>query len=189
VGSARASAHAHTHEGLALEVEAPKAKRTRVKPVPPPDTVPPEGTAAHRVYLAVVRDSALGPVTTGPGDLAMRLVAIADGTTVDPAAEVVAAGAWLARHPGRWRDGASGLVSWIKRAADDARRMPVAATGMARPSAQAPAKVDYQGRRVVGAAGLPDGSVWDRTDAEVEEIERRLYEETHARTQPRGRQA
>jgi hypothetical protein len=131
VGSARASAHAHTHEGLALEVEAPKAKRARVKAAPPPDTIPPEGTAAHRVYLAVVRDSALGPVTTGPGDLAMRLVAIADGTTVDPAAEVVAAGAWLARHPGRWRDGASGLVSWIKRAADDARRMPVAAPPVA----------------------------------------------------------
>lgn len=130
VSSARASAHAHTHEGLALEVEAPKAKRSRVKAAPPVDTVPPEGTAAHRVYSAITRDAALRPIVKGPGDLAERLAALCDGTTVDPVGAVIAAGAWQARER-QWTDGASGLLRWVKRDVDKARAMPVAAPPVA----------------------------------------------------------
>ena len=131
-------------------------------------------------------DVALAPITAGPGDLAMRLAALCDGTSVDAAGAVISAGAWLLRNPGAWKDGASGLLRWVKRDADRARSVPMPVVGAAR-EATSPARIDWQGRRVVGAAGLPPGSVWEKTREEFEAEEDALFAESYARTQPRVR--
>ncbi len=144
------------------------------------DPVPPEGTAARRVYEAITTDAALAPIVRGPGDLSMRLVAICDGTSADPVAEVIAAGAWHARNL-KWSDGASGLLRWVKTAADRARAMP-AVVGTPRAASES-ARIDYQGKRVVGAAGLPSGDVWASDRDEESEAFARIRE----RTQPKGR--
>jgi hypothetical protein len=162
------------------KAEAPAKGRQR-RPAPPVvDSVPPEGTAARRVYETITTDAALAPIVRGPGDLSMRLVAICDGTSADPVAEVIAAGAWHARNL-KWSDGASGLLRWVKTAADRARAMP-AVVGTPR-AASEPARIDYQGKRVVGAAGLPSGDVWASDRDEESEAFARIRE----RTQPKGR--
>lgn len=159
----------------------PKRERRPRQPKPGSvDTIPEEGTHARRVYEAITTDGALGPITRGPGDLARRLVALCDGTHVDPAAEVISAGAWQVRN-GEWTDGAAALVRWVKRSTDKARAMPAAAPGVTR-VASAQTKIDYQGKRVVGAAGLPSGDVW--TNDRDEEAE--AFARIRARTQPKG---
>lgn len=164
----------------APKAEVPAKGRQR-RPAPPVvDSVPPEGTAARRVYEAITTDAALAPIVRGPGDLSMRLVAICDGTSADPVAEVIAAGAWHARNL-KWSDGASGLLRWVKTAADRARAMP-AVVGTPRAASES-ARIDYQGKRVVGAAGLPSGDVWASDRDEESEAFARIRE----RTQPKGR--
>lgn len=159
-----------------------RSRETRAhRLAPAADPVPPEGTVARRVYEAITTDVALAPIVRGPGDLAMRLAALCDGTTVDPAAEVISAGAWLTRNPGRWSDGAAGLLRWVKSSADKARAMPAPVVGAPR-GPSPPERVDYQGRRAVGAAGLPSGEVW--TNDRDEEAE--AFERIRARTQPKG---
>jgi len=175
-----------TQQGTQSEVRTGRAPR-RPRPTPAVDTIPLDGTVARRVYDAITTDGALAPITRGPGDLAQRLAAICDGTSVDPVAEVISAGAWLTRNPGRWRDGASGLLRWVKASADRARAVPAPVVGIARPAAQT-ARIDYKGNRVVGPAGLPPGSVWDRTRAEHEAEEDAIYREAYEATQPRRRQ-
>lgn len=166
---------------LSLEGEPSKPRRQRRRAAEPAvDPVPPEGTVARRVYEAITTDVALAPITRGPGDLAMRLAALCDGTNVDPAAEVISAGAWQLRN-GRWTDGARGLLGWVKSSADRARSMPAAVVGAPR-AQQQPERIDYQGRRAVGAAGLPSGDVW--TNERDEEAE--AFERIRARTQPKG---
>lgn len=162
--------------------EKPRRER-RPKPAPAVDIVPPEGTVARRVYEAITTDVALAPITRGPGNLSMRLAALCDGTTVDPAAEVILAGAWQARNC-EWTDGAAALLRWVKRSADKARSLPAPVVGTPRTTAQ-PAKIDYQGRRVVGAAGLPPGSVWEKTKEQHEAEEDALYARAYAATQPK----
>ncbi len=164
----------------APKAEAPAKGRQRRPAQPVVDSVPPEGTAARRVYEAITTDAALAPIVRGPGDLSMRLVAICDGTSADPVAEVIAAGAWHARNL-KWSDGASGLLRWVKTSADRARAMP-AVVGTPRASSE-PARIDYQGKRVVGAAGLPSGDVWASDRDEESEAFARIRE----RTQPKGR--
>lgn len=172
---------AATAQPALVIVESKPRRERRPRPAPAADPVPPEGTVARRVYEAITTDVALAPVVRGPGDLAQRLAAICDGTHVDPAAEVISAGAWLTRNPGRWSDGAAGLLRWVKSSADKARSLPAPVIGVPRPSAQ-PERIDYQGRRAVGAAGLPSGDVW--TNDRDEEAE--AFERIRARTQPKG---
>lgn len=158
----------------------------RAARTPAVDPVPPDGTVARRVYEAITTDVALGPRVTGPGDLSMRLAAICDGTSVDPAREVIALGAWLLRQPeGRWKDAAAGLLRNISNKVNEARALPVAAPGIARAEAPGAAKIDYQGRRVVGPAGLPPGSAWDKTKEEHEAEEDALYRRAYEATQPK----
>ena len=170
-----------TPEGQAPETQG---RRRRSKPAAAPavDPVPPEGTVARRVYEAITTDVALGPIVAGPGDLAMRLAAICDGTAIDPGLEVISAGAWLLRNPGRWKDGAGGLLRWVKSSADRARSAPVPAPGTPREASAGPARIDYQGRRVVGAAGLPSADAWAPTDRDEEQ---EMLDRIAARTQPR----
>lgn len=165
----------------------PKRRTQRRTPrAPAVDPVPPVGTVARRVYEAITTDVALGPRVTGPGDLSMRLAAICDGTTVDPAREVIQLGAWLLRKPeGHWKDAAAGLLRNISSKVNDARALPVAAPGVARAEAPGAAKIDYQGRRVVGPAGLPPGSAWDKTKEEHEAEEDALYLRAYEATQPK----
>jgi len=166
---------------LSLAGEPSKPRRQRRRAAEPAvDPVPPEGTVARRVYEAITTDAALAPITRGPGDLSLRLAAICEGTSVDPAAEVISAGAWQLRN-GRWTDGARGLLGWIKSSADRARSVPAAVVGAPR-AQQQPERIDYQGRRAVGAAGLPSGDVW--TNERDEEAE--AFERIRARTQPKG---
>lgn len=162
------------------KAEAPAKGRQRRPAQLVVDPVPPEGTAARRVYEAITTDAALAPIVRGPGDLSMRLVAICDGTSADPVAEVIAAGAWHARNL-KWSDGTLGLLRWVKTSADRARAMP-AVVGTPR-AASEPARIDYQGKRVVGAAGLPSGDVWASDRDEESEAFARIRE----RTQPKGR--
>lgn len=168
---------------LSLAGEPSKPRRQRRRAAEPAvDPVPPEGTVARRVYEAITTDVALGPIVAGPGDLAMRLAAICDGTAIDPGLEVISAGAWLLRNPGRWKDGAGGLLRWVKSSADRARSAPVPAPGTPREASAGPARIDYQGRRVVGAAGLPSADAWAPTDRDEEQ---EMLDRIAARTQPR----
>lgn len=167
---------------LAGEARAPRRER-RPKPEPAADPLPAEGTVARRVYDTITTDAALAPITRGPGDLAQRLAALCDGVPVDPVACVIEAGAWL-RRGGAWRDGAGGLLRWVKRDVDRARALPAPVVGAIRAPASAE-RIDYQGRRVVGAAGLPPGSVWEKTKEQHEAEEDALYARAYADTQPK----
>lgn len=179
---------APAREGLTLSADTPAVERKRAarraKPAPAPDPTPDPSSPAGRVYSAIVGDAALAPITRGPGDLAVRLVALCEGTGVDPLREVLALGAWLAGG-GTWTDGRAGLLRAIKRKVDDAARLPKPATGTGSSTARAPERIDYQGRRVVGSAGLPPGSAWEKTRAEFEAEEDRIYADFVERTQPR----
>lgn len=167
---------------VAAQPSKPRRER-RPRPAPAVDPLPPEGTVARRVYEAITTDVALGPRVTGPGDLSMRLAAICDGTNVDPAREVIALGAWLLRQPeGRWKDAAAGLLRNISNKVNASRGVPVPASGVPRADAPGPVKIDYQGKHVVGAAGLPSGDVW--TNDRDEEAE--AFARIRARTQPKG---
>lgn len=174
------------HAPLALDgaSSAPRRERRRkTVHAPAVDPVPPEGTVARRVYEAIVTDVELAPITRGPGDLAQRLAALCEGTTVDPAAEVILAGAWAARNR-KWTDGASALLRWVKSSLDRARSLPAPVVGTPRASVE-PVKVDYQGRRVVGPAGLPPGSAWEKSKEQHEAEEDELYRRAYAETQPK----
>lgn len=161
---------------------APRRERRRkTAPAPAVDPVPPEGTVARRVYEAIVTDVELAPITRGPGDLAQRLAALCEGTTVDPAAEVILAGAWAARNR-KWTDGAAGLLRWVKSSTDRARALPAPVVGTPRASSE-PVRVDYQGRRVVGPAGLPSADAWAETDRDEEQ---EMLDRIAAQTQPRA---
>lgn len=179
---------APAREGLTLSADTPAVERRRParrsKPAPAPDPTPDPSSPAGRVYSAILGDAGLAAITRGPGDLSLRLVALCEGTGVDPAREVLALGAWLAGG-GSWTDGRAGLLRAIKRKIDDAARLPRPATGTGSSAARAPERIDYQGRRVVGAAGLPPGSAWEKTRAEFEAEEDRIYADFVERTQPR----
>jgi hypothetical protein len=121
---------------LSLDSSAtPKRRAQRRTPrAPAVDPVPPVGTVARRVYEAITTDVALGPRVTGPGDLSIRLAAICDGTSVDPAREVIQLGAWLLRKPeGHWKDAAAGLLRNISSKVNDARALPVASPAVTGP--------------------------------------------------------
>ena len=184
----RASAPAHARESdpSAKAPSAPaKPAKARAAATPPPDPVPATGTAARRLYDAITTDRVLGPITGGPGDLAERLCAEGAYPGVDVLAEVRKAGAWIAGQPaGHWRDGRRALLSWMGRAQERASSIPKPAPGTPAPYAYSPPeRIDYQGRRAVGAAGLPPGEVWEQTDRDEEE---EAFAAIRARTQPRG---
>jgi len=124
-----------TGDAAQLAPAAPKRRaQRRAARTPAVDPVPPVGTVARRVYEAIITDVALGPRVTGPGDLSMRLAAICDGTSVDPAREVIALGAWLLRKPeGQWKDAAAGLLRNISSKVSAERALPVAAPAVTGP--------------------------------------------------------
>ncbi len=108
-----------------------RKRRTRRAPLAPvEDVAPPEGTAAHRAYEILRTDTALAPIVDRPGDLAMRLAALVDGTSVDLRAELIAAGAWQ-RRTQRWTEGAPGLLKWLRKSVDEARARVVASPSLA----------------------------------------------------------
>lgn len=129
---------------LAGEKSKPRReRRARTTPAPAVDPVPLEGTVARRVYEAITTDLSLAPIVRGPGDLAMRLAAICDGTPIDPAAEVISIGAWHLRAAKKWRDGAAGLLRNIQRKVAESKALPVAApavTGLTRDVSRGPLK-------------------------------------------------
>jgi hypothetical protein len=165
----------------AIVVASGRGKRG--KPAPVVDVAPTDGPAL-RVYRAIVADAALAPIVRAPGALAARLVALCEGSTVDPVAEVIAAGDWQARNA-RWRDGSGALVKWVKEEVEKARLSPAATP--ARTASGDRVRIDYQGRRVFGAAALPPGSVWDKTKEEHEAEEDEIYRRAFEATQPKGR--
>lgn len=189
---ASASAHAPASAREGLFEDAPKApagaRKARVAATPPPDPVPAAGTPARRLYDAITQDRVLGPITRGPGDLAERLAQEDAYPGIDVLAEIKRAGAWAAgQRAGYWSDGRKALLSWLARTAERAGSMPKAAprTGSPIDAAFRPAeRIDWQGRRVVGAAPLPPGSAFAKTKEEHEAEEDRLYAEYFAATQP-----
>lgn len=111
-----------------------KGRAPEAREVPPP-----LGTVARRVYDALVADPVLRPITAGPADLAGRLVADGAYPRVDVLAEVLRAGEYAARHPGRYRDGRRFLVNWLRTAAETIARAPtVAPPAPVAPKAHAP---------------------------------------------------
>lgn len=187
---ARERAPASAREGLFEEPPKAPAKpaKARAAATPPPDPVPATGTPARRLYDAITQDRVLGPITRGPGDLAERLAQPDVYPGIDVLAEIKRAGAWAAgQRAGYWSDVRKALLSWLQRTAERAGSMPKAAprTGSPIDAAFRPAeRIDWQGRRVVGAAPLPPGSAFAKTKEEHEAEEDRLYAEYFAATQP-----
>lgn len=109
--------------------EPPKAPKPPKPPkapkAPPPADAPPlVGTLAHRVYLALVGDRVLCPITVGPGDFASR---IADPETypgVDVLAEVRKAAEYASGSGKTYTDGRAYLRNWLNRRAQEVARQP-----------------------------------------------------------------
>lgn len=189
---ASASAHAPASAREGLFEDAPKAparaSKARAAATPLPDPVPATGTLARRVYDAIVTDRVLGPITRGPGDLAERISQSDAYPGVDVLSEVKRAGAWIAgKPPGYWSDGRKALLGWLARTHERVASTPKPVIGTSSPinaAFRAPEKIDWQGRRVVGAAPLPPGSAFAKTKEEHEAEEDRLYAEYFAATQP-----
>lgn len=146
--------------------EKPSPKRAaKSKPEAPVDPVPAPGTAARRVYDAIVGDRVLAPITAGPGDLAERLCAEGAYPGVDVLAAVRRAGAHAAgQRPGYYSDGRKFLLRWLSVDAERARTAP-------KPVAPAPA-------RVVGTIDdlIADGQRRRAEKAAREEAERKARE-------------
>lgn len=189
---ASADAHAPASAREGLFEDAPKAPakpaKARVAATPLPDPVPAAGTLARRVYDAIVTDRVLGPITRGPGDLAERISQPDTYPGLDVLGEVKRAGAWVAgKPPGYWSDGRKALLGWLARTQERVASTPKPVIGTSSPinaAFRAPEKIDWQGRRVVGAAPLPPGSAFAKTKEEHEAEEDRLYAEYFAATQP-----
>lgn len=125
--------------------EPSKSKRSKAsKPAPPPDPVPLDGVAA-RVYRALLADSALAPITVGPGDFAQRIAADGAYPGVDVLAEVLRAGEHASRKPGVYTDGRRYLANWLRTAATDAAKRPRPIVGAV--AANAPAQRPADPRR------------------------------------------
>lgn len=102
------------------------------------DAIPSEGSIARKVRDAIVADPDLRAIVRGPGDFAVRVCADGAYPEVDVLAEVLRAGEWASRNPGRWSDGRAALSSWLRRAAEHAALMPkVSGTNAAKPHSRA----------------------------------------------------
>lgn len=113
-------------EALALAPTAePKAeRRTKRAAQPIADVVPAEGTLARKVFDVVTNDRAFAGLVR-PGDFAERVCADGAYPGVDVLAQVRAAGAWAAGKPrAPWRDVRAGLLTWLRRATEDAQQSP-----------------------------------------------------------------
>ena len=189
VGDASVREGAPAREGSATG-SRPRRSGKRAPATPAIDPVPEPGILARRVFDAIVGDINLRPITAGPGELATRLVALCEGTDVDPAREVIALGGWLAANPGRWKDGRSGLLRNIGSKVEQAARVPRPAPGAATSasssgSGPSTGRLDFNGHRVQGAAGLPPGKTWERTPEEWARAEDEAYARARRETQPR----
>lgn len=86
------------------------------------DVEPAEGTLARKVYEIVTTDRAFAGLVR-PGDFAVRVCADGAYPGVNVVAEVRAAGAWAAgKSRAPWRNVRSGLLGWLRRAAEEARQ-------------------------------------------------------------------
>lgn len=112
-------------EARSAQPEETKARTSKAKPTQlVADVAPSEGTAARKVYDAIVSDPVLSSLVR-PGDFAARVCAEGAYPGVDVLAQVRRAGAWAAgqkRAP--WRDVRAGLLTWLRRAAEDAQQSP-----------------------------------------------------------------
>lgn len=117
---------------------APRAKATQLVA----DMPPAEGTLARKVYDAIVSDTALSSLAR-PGDFASRVCADGAYPGVDVLAQVRRAGAWAAgKKRAPWRDVRAGLLTWLRRAAEDAQQSPQGAR--ATPMPVRPASLPFQ---------------------------------------------
>jgi len=80
------------------------------------DTIPLAGTAAHAVYLAIVGDPALQPITGNPGDFAVRVTAEGAYPGIDVLATILDGAEYVARNPGVYSDGRAFLRNALQRA-------------------------------------------------------------------------
>lgn len=161
---------------------APK-RAPKPRPEAPADPVPAPGTAARRVYDAIVGDRVLQPITAGPGDLAERLCAPGAYPGVDVLAAVRAAGTYAAGKPaGSYADGRRYLCNWLGREAERARLSP-------KPVAPAPARVvgtidDLVAEGLRRRAEKAAREEAAREEAEREEAERKAREAAQAEARP-----
>ncbi len=101
------------------------AKRAaRKESATPADTIPLAGTAAHVVYLAIVGDPALQPITGNPGDFAVRVTAEGAYPGVDVLATILDGAEYVARNPGVYSDGRAFLRNALQRAKRRAEAQP-----------------------------------------------------------------
>ena len=97
--------------------EARAAKRAaRKESAAVADTIPLAGTAAHAVYLAIVGDPALQPITGNPGDFAVRVTAEGAYPGIDVLATILDGAEYVARNPGVYSDGRAFLRNALQRA-------------------------------------------------------------------------
>lgn len=113
--------------------------KPKAKPVA--DVVPMPGTDARKVFDALLADGLLSQITTNPGDFATRVTHPAAYPGVDVLAEVLRAGMYAARYPGRYTDGQRFLGGWLRRAAADVAHAPKVTALPLRPAKVAPAPV------------------------------------------------
>ena len=106
--------------------KAPKpAKAPKAPKAPPPADAPPlVGTLAHRVYLALVGDRVLCPITVNPGDFAARITDPETYPGVDVLAEVRKAAEYASGSGKTYTDGRAYLRNWLNRRAQEVARQP-----------------------------------------------------------------
>ena len=99
---------------------APTPPRPKRAPKPPPAAeLPPTDPKALAVYLAIVNDRVLQPITARPADLAERMTAAGAFPGVNVLSQVHRAAAHAAGARRPYRDGRGFLLGWMGRADRD----------------------------------------------------------------------
>lgn len=117
-------------QGVGPAAPAALAKPKRAPKAPPPAELPPADPKALAVYLAIVNDRVLQPITARPADLAERMTAAGAFPGVNVLSQVHRAAAHAAGARRPYRDGRAFLLGWLGRADKEAPEPSPLASGV-----------------------------------------------------------